>query len=92
MTTVNATTIVCVCPQCNKEKPLTRKFWLPEIRENRKPFRTSACRLCMYIARREYCRQYAATKRNQDRETHNQYMREWKRKNRTTESRQNAKS
>jgi hypothetical protein len=83
MTICNTSTATHVCPKCNAEKPLTREFWFPEIRENRGPFKTWACRICQNIARRESCRKYARQQRatEEGRLAQNAAMRRWKANN-----------
>lgn len=80
MTTIDVSTTTHVCSKCNEEKPLTREFWFPEIRKNRAPFKTWACRICYNIGRRESCRQYACQRRTgeEGRLAHNEKMRKWK--------------
>ncbi len=89
MTTLDVSTPHHVCPKCQQEKPLTIEFWCLDLRTNRNPWVKYACRLCRNVARRETSKAYTQSKRSTDegRIASNAAMREWKRKNRTTEKR-----
>lgn len=54
MTTLDVSTSRHVCPKCQQEKPLTREFWCLELRANRNPWVTYACRLCRNAAMRKW--------------------------------------
>jgi len=68
-----------VCQKCNEEKPLTREFWFARL-NSRTGFQTYACRLCANLARRDYGRIYARSKRKTEegRLEQNAYARKWK--------------